>query len=229
MRPLEISPSLDSLIDIHPPASTFLKVILASDRDARHAIARLWLSEGPPFAFRNKPSVYEALRLWVARQLDVRAKEITIIGSARQGFALSADKNIGRPFGPHADLDMTIVSENLFERLRNNFEKWQQDYKQGEVRPRHERERVLWDENLRTCPGALKSGFIDPQKIPTWSRYKNTQLVMDTVWRLSEKLKATPQAPAVRKVSVRVYQEWDACIRQMAINLEHIAKVHRAK
>jgi hypothetical protein len=38
-------------------------------------------------------------------------------------------------------------------------------------------------------------------------------------------LKATPDAPSVRKVSMRVYREWNTFVRQMAINLEALGRM----
>ncbi len=119
---------------------------------------------------------------------------------------------------------MTIISSRQFEHLRDAFGRWEQDYTHGVVRPRHEREKALWDENQHNCPLALEHGFIDPHKIPTWSRYPEAQAVMDALWRVCEKLKVTPHAPNVRKVSLRVYRDWDSFVRQMAINLEAVGR-----
>jgi hypothetical protein len=229
MQPFNVSATLDPLTDVYPSVDVLLAAARAGDRDVRYAICRLWLSEGIPFAFKARPAVYEALRIWLARRLDVQAKEVTIVGSGRQGFSLSPDQNAGRPFGSQSDLDMTTISVRLFERLRDAFGRWEQDYKQGIVQPRHEREKALWGENLRNCPGALERGFIDPQKIPTWSRYPEAQAIMDALWRVSEKLKVTPYAPNVRKVSMRVYRDWDSFVRQMAINLEVVGQLIKAR
>ena len=228
MQPFNVSAILDPLTEVYPSADVLLAAARAGDRDVRYAICRLWLSEGIPFAFKARPAVYEALRIWLARRLDVQAKEVTIVGSGRQGYSLSPDQNAGRPFGQQSDLDMTTISVRLFERLRDAFGRWEQDYKQGIVQPRHERERALWDENQRNCPGALERGFIDPQKIPTWFRYPEAQAVMDALWRVSEKLKVTSHAPNVRKVSLRVYRDWDSFVRQMAINLEVVGRIIKA-
>ena len=225
MRPFDVSAVLDAVTEVYPPADVLLAAARTGDRDVRYAISRLWLSEGIPFAFRSRPSIYEALRIWLARSLDVQAKEITIVGSARQGFSLSPDKNVGRAFGPQSDLDMTVISLILLQRLSDAFWRWDQDYTQMVVHPRHDHEKVLWDENRHNCPIALKHGFIDPHKIPTWARYPEAKAVMDALWRIHEKLKVTPQAPNVRKVSLRVYRDWDSFVRQMAINLEAVGRI----
>ncbi len=224
MRPFEVSAVLDPLTEVYPAANVLLEAAKVGDRDVRYALSRLWLSEGIPFAFKTRPGTYEALRIWVARRLNVQAKQITVVGSGRQGYSLSPDQNVGRPFGPHSDLDMTVISSSLFQHLREAFWRWEQDYAQGIAHPRHGHEKALWDDNKQHCPVGLERGFIDPHKIPTWSRYHEAQTVNDALWRVLEKLKVTSNAPSVRKVSLRVYRDWDAFVRQMAINLEAVAR-----
>jgi hypothetical protein len=227
MRPFDVSAVLDPLTEVYPAANVLLEAAKAGDRDVRYALSRLWLSEGIPFAFKTRPGIYEALRIWLARRLNVQAKQITVVGSGRQGYSLSPDQNVGRSFGPQSDLDITAVSSTLFERLREAFYRWEKDYAQGVVHPRSEREKALWDDNRRHCPPGLKRGFVDPDKIPTWSRYHEVQAVMDALWRVHEKLRVTSYAPSVRKVSMRVYRDWDAFVRQMAINLEVVGRMSK--
>ena len=227
MRSFDVSALLHPLTEVYPSVGVLLEAAKAGDRDVRDAISRLWLSEGIPFAFKARPGIYEALRTWLARNLNIHAKEITLIGSGRLGFSLSPDQNIGRQFGPQSDLDMTVISPSLFQRLRDAFSRWEQDYTQGTVHPRHERERMWWDENLSYCPRNLERGFIDPHKIPILSRYPEAQTVANVLWRVHEKLKSTPEAPNVRKVSLRVYRDWDSFVRQMAKNLESIGRMPR--
>jgi hypothetical protein len=228
MQPFNVSAVLDPLTEVYPPADVLLGAVKAGDWDVRNAISRLWLSEGIPFAFKARPALYEAIRIWLARRLGVQAKEITIIGSGRQGFSLSPDKNVGQPFRPQSDLDMTVVSSRLFQSLRDTFGRWEQDYTHGVVSPRSEKEKSFWDDNQRNCPGALLRGFIDPYKIPTWSSYPESKAIMDALWRVHEKLKVTPHAPTIRKVSLRVYRDWDSFIRQMAVNLEAVGRILQA-
>jgi hypothetical protein len=163
------------------------------------------------------------LRRWLARRLDVSSKEITLIGSGRQGFCLSPGKRIGRPFGEHSDLDFAVISSRLFGKLVAVFERWNAEYKSGIVLPRNERERLLWDANRKSIATGLDRGFIDPHKLPTWNRYPEAQMIGQTRYVANEKLRITPVAPAVHNLSIRVYRDWDSFIRQMAINLEHIA------
>ncbi len=128
MRPFDGSAVLDPLTEVYPAANVLLEAAKAGDRDAHYALSGLWLSEGIPFAFKTKPGIYEALRIWLAHRLNIQAKQITVVGSGRQGYSLSPDQNVGRPFVPQSDLDMTVISSSLFQRLCDTFCRWEQDY-----------------------------------------------------------------------------------------------------
>jgi hypothetical protein len=223
MRPFDVSPALEGLREVYPPADEFLVAAREGDREARYAIAQLWLSEGIPHSFKARPALYESLRRWVARRLDVQGKEVTIIGSGRQGFSLSPGANLRRAFGAHSDLDLSVVSHSLFRRLEAAFVRWDADYTAGSVAARSERERTLWEANEKSVPSGLARGFIDPHKIPTLARYPEAQMIGQVMYEAHEKLKISRDAPAVRKVSVRVYRDWDSFVRQLAINLQRAA------
>ena len=44
------------------------------------------------------------------------------------------------------------------------------------------------------------------------------------LWLLGEKLRITTAAPTVRKVSLRVYKDWEAFVCQVTLNFESVAK-----
>ena len=223
MRPFEVSPALEPLLEVYPRAEVILEAARGGDRDARYAISRLWLSEGIPYSFKERPGIYEALRRWLARRLDVHAKEITLVGSGRQGFCLSPGKDLGRPFGDHSDLDLTAICQSLFQQLEASFARWEADYTGGSMTPQNERERQCWEDNRKSVPTNLKLGFVDPYKIPNRKRYPEAQRIAQALYEAHEKLKATADAPRVRNLSMRVYRDWACFIRQMAINLEAAA------
>ena len=123
----------------------------AADRggeQARIALVRLWLSEGIPHAFRECPAVYESVRSWLSTRLDVHAKEIGIVGSARLGASLGP-KKLGKTFSADSDLDLVIVSKGLFEKLREEFCQWSLAFESGAVAARNPTEEKYWQENNR--------------------------------------------------------------------------------
>jgi len=181
-------------------------------------LVRLWLTEGIPYEFRNCPIVFEEIRAWLGRRLGVCPKVITIIGSARIGFSIAGAK-YGRPFNSDSDLDLSIVSELLFERLSDTFTKWQSEYCGGIVHPRHEIERQLWDSNLEFGNRNIPAGFFDANKIPTYDRYPLIQDIQQAMWTLTRKLEVTPDLTPPRRSSVRVYKSWSILVSRLTISL----------
>jgi hypothetical protein len=177
--------------------------------------AQLWLSEGIPHAFQAVPALFESVRVWLAKRVAVHPKDITLIGSGRIGFCMD-DQNYGRPFGPHRDLDFSIISGTLFESMRSNFERWRADFTAQKVFPKNSKQAGFWADNLKRLPHNLANGFVDPYKI--YNHYHDLDQVM---WQLKTKLAATPQAP-VCKASVRVYRDWEAFVRQQQVNLQRL-------
>jgi len=223
MKPFEVPATIEGLRDISPDKALLLSVIRKGDNEARYYLAGLWLTEGIPYCFRLRPGLYESFRRWLAWRLNIQPKEITLIGSGRQGFCLSPGKEIGRLFAEHSDLDFTVVSSSLFFLLTSTFERWSKDYSAAIVTPRTERERFFWEANLASVPRGIKRGLVDPHKIPTWSRYPESQKIAQITYEAMGKLRVTPSAPNIRKVSVRVYRDWGCFIQQLATNLRALA------
>lgn len=221
MKPFSIPKPLTELRDHYPTAADVRNTSLIGGRDARLAIARLWLSEGIPFAFRERPGIYEAVRMWVAVMLGIDPKEITMIGSARLGQSLS-DDHFGKPFSDQSDLDLTIVSGEYFEKIRTEFCKWSLHYEAGEVSPHNERERRFWDDHLKRGPKLISRGFLDSHMIPLRNAYPVAQNIGQTMYLLREKLEVTEEAPHVLRVDARVYRSWDAFARQMDLSLSMV-------
>lgn len=218
MEPFRVSKALHAIDEIYPTATTIRHIALEGGESARFALARLWMSEGIPFAFRVRPALYESIRAWLGTRLRVDPKEITIIGSARLGESLDPTK-LGTAFSPDSDLDLAIVSLDLFERLRSNFNRWSHDYESGKIAPRNDREKGFWIDNLHRGPKVLQRGFIDTWLIPNWDAYLEIQLISQTMYLLSEKLRATDRAPIIAQASVRSYRDWNSFARQLALNL----------
>jgi len=218
VKPLQVEAQLLGLSSQYPEAAVFREAVRRLSPRSREWVVRLWLTEGIPFAFRDHPAVYEAIRGWLGERLHVCPKEVTLLGSARIGFSLASPK-YGRTFSSHSDLDLSIVSLSLFDKFSMSFTQWEADYSARIVQPRHPRERQLWDENIRRIPTHLATGFVDADKIPIRDRYPIAQTVAQAVWVLKQKLEVTESAPKVRKASIRVYRSWQALVARVSFNL----------
>lgn len=178
----------------------------------RHLL-RLWFMQGIPFAFEPSPFLYEAIREWLAPRLGVAPLDITLIGSARIGYSPSPAK-FSAVFNAQSDLDLAVISKDLFDRVRTAFLRWQDDCDQGKTRPLDKNQ----EDNLKRLPINMGRGFIDTWQVPT--AYEEIRKVEMSMHLLKGKLKETPNAPAFSKASIRVYETRDAFEQRLLVNLK---------
>jgi hypothetical protein len=218
MEPFRIATPLVGFCDPYPDPRLLLEVGRSGGEQARIALARQWLSEGIPYVFRECPAMYEAVRTWLSMFLNVHAKEIGLTGSARLGASLSPLK-LGKPFNDSSDLDIFIISDQLFGVLREEFRRWSYDFESGLVKASNGRQEEFWRDNNARGPKMLDRGFIDQKMIPNLPNYPTIKKISQTMWLLVEKLKKTPNAPQPKQASIRCYSSWSAFVRQTTLNL----------
>lgn len=218
MEPFKVAAPLAKLTNPYPAAKSVLEVASKGGEQARIALARLWLSEGIPFAFKECPGLYESVRTWLSGWLGVTAKEISLTGSARLGESLSPEQ-VGKPFDEKSDLDIFVVSNVLFEKLREDFRSWSFDFESGKVQPTNSREARFWRDNNARGPRVIQRGFLDSRMIPNISPYATTMKINHAAWLLIEKLRVTAGAPKAASASLRCYESWEAYVRQTILSL----------
>ena len=208
-----------------PDPDRFLELIRAFEPKQCELVVRQWLTEGVPFAFRGCPLLYEVARTWVGSMLEVSPHDVTIIGSGRIGFSLAPPPDWGRMFNPKSDLDFAIVSRDLFKATSEAFFKWKADYEAGLVKPRGDKEKGYWDENLRHVQKNLPSGVLDPGKIPTWDQYQISQRIRECSRQLHLRLQASTPALPSCGASFRLYREWNALTWRVTRNLNSVVSI----
>ncbi|HHH0804875.1 TPA: hypothetical protein ACPZAC_002648 [Yersinia enterocolitica] len=218
MDPFKVSPYLATLLDSYPDVKLIVDAAKNGGEPSKAAIARLWLSEGIPFAFKNTPALYEVVRVWLGNRLDVDPKEIHLSGSARIGQSLAPHK-IGTNFGNHSDLDLFVVSQGLFDRVRTDFNKWSYEFESGLVQPKNETERKYWVDNNKRGDGNMQRGFLDSSIVPNLDQCPTAKNISQSMWLLKKKLDITKDAPSIKSASVRCYKDWGSYVRQVVISL----------
>ena len=224
MEPFRIPEPLRNLTYPYPDPSLVLDAAGQGGESARIALAQLWLSEGLPYAFRECPAVYESVRSWLSAMLSVHAKEIGIVGSARLGASLVPNK-LGRKFSDTSDLDLFIISKDLFEKLREEFCQWSRAFESGEVVAGNPTEARYWRDNNKRVPKNIRAGFLDSKFIPNHESYPVTKSIAESMFLLPGKLKCTRDEPNPKRASVRCYRSWDSFVRQKSLNLRSMAGV----
>lgn len=221
MEPFKLSPHLATLLESYPDAKLIVDAAKKGGKNSKAAIARLWLSEGIPFAFKNSPALYDVVRSWLGIRLTVDPKEIHLTGSGRIGQSL-APRKIGAKFGQHSDLDLFVVSQDLFDRVTTEFNKWSYDFESGSVVPKNEREKAFWVDNNKRGFDLISRGFLDSHLVPNLNAYPTIQNIAQSMWLLKGKLDVTEGAPSVKSASIRCYKNWDSYVRQIVISLNEL-------
>lgn len=218
MEAFKVPRELADLTGSYPDASMLVAAAKKGGEQSKIAIARLWLSEGIPYAFKDKPALYESVRSWLSIRLDVDPKDVHLTGSARIGQSLAPSK-LGKVFGGHSDLDIFIISLSLFEKMKSDFNSWSYKFESSETKPTNETERVYWQDNIHRGPKNINRGFIDSGLTPNHEAYKTITNISQTMWLLKGKLDVTEGAPLVKGASIRCYRDWGSYVRQMVLSL----------
>ena len=218
VEPFKSAPEFAAIVDPYPDPLALEMAIRKGGRQAKLAFARLWLSEGIPFVFKDSPWVYDAMRSWLSSRLSVDAKSISICGSGRLGSSLAPGR-IGKKFDGNSDLDLFVVSREYFERLVREFNSWSNDYENKTIIPRNEDEERYWIDNNKRGPSNINRGFIDSWMIPNLDQYQITREHNQAMYVLHQKLEATKVFPTVKKISMRCYKSWDDSVNQTIISI----------
>lgn len=218
MEPFKVSPHLATLLNSYPDVKLIFEAAKNGGEASKAAIARLWLSEGIPFAFKETPALYEVVRVWLGSRLNVDPKEIHLSGSARIGQSLAPYK-MGANFGNHSDLDLFVVSQELFNLVRTDFNNWSYDFEEGSAKPKNETERGYWSDNNKRGYTNIQRGFIDSSLVPNLDTYQTIRNISQSMYLLKEKLDITKDAPSIKSASVRCYKDWGSYARQMILSL----------
>lgn len=222
----KVGARLRGLVGSYPRAEDVLRVAEVGESE-RAALARLWVSEGIPFAFKKVPALYEETRRWLATGIDVDPKQISLGGSGRLGYSLDPGRWGERYDSKSSDLDYYAVSDQLFDRLRRDFELWSKEYREGVVQP-FRGEPAYWEWNLRGTPKNIAKGFLNSNRVPNRQNYKQFRKVNDCLATLRSRLTQFDGGPAPqKKLTLRCYRDWRSYERQMSLNLRTAVQRNR--
>src|SRR5438128_10586931 len=185
---------------------------LLNSRDHTKIVDEI-LVAGIPFAFRDSPADYDVLRTSLGTALHLSADSMTVVGSGRIGFSLSPEK-YGTPFLPESDLDVVVVSAEMFDvawfdllrlgrkylNLRKQVQSWVDAHRENHV----------------------YFGFIIPDRLP------GAVAVSPTWFRTFRGLARNPSL-AGRDVNGRLYRTWDHVYVHQLYSLRRIQQGLRTR
>jgi len=165
---------------------------LLNSRDHAKIVKEI-LIDGVPFAFRDSPADYDALRTALGTALQLSADAMTVVGSGRIGFSLNPQK-YGTPFLPESDLDVVVVSAKLFDIA------WLDLLRLGRKYFGLQKKVQLWIDTHKE--NHIFFGFILPDRLP------GAVAISPTWFRIFKGLALNPSL-AGRDVNGRLYRTWD--------------------
>jgi hypothetical protein len=183
---------------------------------------RYHIINNTPFLFKTNPLLFEQITQYLADKLDINASEVKLIGSAKTGFSISNPPNYGIPFTQRSDLDFSIISEDIFVQLEEEFNSWAYQYQNEIITAKTNREKTLWDANLYEVPMyQLKNGLIDTYKIPNLTEF-STAISINNSLSLIVLLLKKKYSIEVKYATARVYKSWNTFERQIKLNTSRI-------
>ncbi len=136
-----------------------------------------------------EPVKYRDLRAAIANNFDINANEVLLVGSAKLGFSIAPHKQY-RHFGDSSDLDVAIVSSDLFDKFwKAVYSLWKQ--------------KVFW-ENENDFKKYLFQGWIRPDKLPNAKSFKMGDDWWDYFRELTKSNRFGPY-----KITGALYKDWD--------------------
>lgn len=217
--PFSLSPNSQNLKGVYPTPQEIKDVFKNASEVERYGIIRLWITEGIPYAFKDEPLIYEEIREFISRGVNVHSKEVTLVGSGRIGYSLKK-KVWGKIFTKSSDLDFTIISNELYSKLVNDFKKWVGDIESKKLEPKTVNELKGWLGSIEVVDRNIPQGFIYTKNLLPYNGYSTVRQCYSTMNMLKEKLAQTKSAPKISDVSIRVYSDWKSCVRQLQINFK---------
>lgn len=165
------------------------------------------LFAGLPFVFEGTPEAWAQLRARLAGDLDCGEDDVLVVGSAKMGYSL-APRKFGRPFSADSDIDVIVVSADLFDEVWLSVIRWH--YRRRHRLPPADRQ---WDAERRA---SLSWGYLNPTGFKYRGLSRSRQLqpakrVSATWFDAFQSLGRLP-AFAGRKVGGRLYRSWDHAV-----------------
>ncbi len=220
---INLSKAAISIDSSYSAPSEFKNYYNSIDEKEKKSLVRHFIVNNIPFAFKDKPILYEQITQYLADKLLISPTEVKLIGSAKTGFSISPLPDYGRTFGQHSDLDFSIVNEELFNSLKDEFNEWSDLFLTKQINANNSSEENYWFQNLDSGPRQIKNGFIDTHFIPNRDQFILTRKINNSLW-LIQKYMDQKHRIKVKKVSASIYRSWYSFAGRLNRNTERVMK-----
>lgn len=118
---------------------------------------RKYVLHGTPYVFNNRDEEFYEFRKRIGEKFNISFHEIYITGSAKLGFSYFKNKI----FDYDSDIDVAIISGNLFEKIMQDVSEYQMMFRKNRA--------VVGESELKIYHKFLEYvalGWIRPDKLP---------------------------------------------------------------
>lgn len=102
------------------------------------------------------PAQHASLKTRISGKFEIAVQNIVVVGSGKMGFSIAPEKRF-RPFGDSSDIDVAIISPDLYVKV------WYELFD-------YQRSGAFWD-SKEECEHYCFRGWIRPDKLPRSTSY----------------------------------------------------------
>lgn len=176
-----------------------------------------------PLIFDGRPEANAKLQAHFRLQLGIPEGAVIVVGSGRFGFSVSPDK-FGKPFSDFSDVDLAVVSVELFDQIWGDLLRWRYPWHLRKWRPAEQNwalERL--EEHYM--------GWCDPKRLTyqPFDRKRQVPTMMAFGNKWFEVLQGLGAVTGLlgREFNGRIYRSFDHLLGYHTWSLEQVKKSHR--
>lgn len=178
--------------------SDFLtKLNSLSSNEEFYDFCRKIVLHGIPYVFHNRENDFYEFRKKIALNFHISFHEVYIIGSAKLGFSPFKKKN----FDYDSDIDVAIISPQLFKKLMRDISKYQMNFRNSRATVT-EYELKMYHQFLEY----VALGWIRPDKLPLSFQMKS---IKDDWFAFFDSLSNGKSEVGNYKVAAGVFQSYE--------------------
>jgi len=155
-------------------------------------VVQKYLFDRSPYCFADKPQRYIDFRKEICEKFKIHLQNFAIVGSSKVGFSLNPTK-FGTVFSESSDVDVVLVSEELFQNLWIDLIRFQRD-------------------EFTFLPDQCKKRFNELQYILFWGQVRMDKLPDEFTaakewWEFFNRLSTDPRF-GPRRVRAMIFKTW---------------------
>ena len=166
-----------------------------------------YLFASKPICFAKNEALVWEIRRRISEYFDIPTRNLEIVGSAKLGFSLS-DERFGKPYNNSSDIDIVIVSPELFAQFWNDLLYFDNRYYSLSTEQRL---------NLEDSYSTVHKGYLSPDKLPKSER-------KEIWWKLFNELSNKPKFE-YRKIRGRLFLSWKFVEKYYSIQFNKLNKI----